>query len=89
VVVEEDQLFANPGTDVPVRMRTLITDEGRFTQYHGFSRGDLFDHRDDPSEMNNLWAQHGARDLRLHMSERLMDATMRYATSNRRARYTA
>ena len=89
VVVEEDQLFANPGTDVAVRMRTLITDEGRFTQYHGFNQGDLFDHRDDPLEMNNLWAQHDARDLRLAMSERLMDATMRYAMSNRRARYTA
>ena len=89
VVVEEDQLFANPGTEVPVRMRTLVTDEGRLTQYYGLDQGDLFDHRDDPLEMHNLWAQSSARDLRLHMGERLMDGILRYATAGRRARYTA
>ena len=89
VLIEEQQLFAQVGTDVPIGMRTLITDEGRITHYQGFEHGDLFDHRSDSLEMENLWARPSGRDLRAHLSDRLIAAVMEHSGSIRRARYSA
>ena len=89
VLIEEQQLFAQLGTDVPIGMRTLVTDEGRITHYRGSDQGDLFDHREDGLELNNLWSQSGARVLRHQLSDRLVEAIIDHNQSRIRAEYTA
>ena len=89
VLIEEDQLFAQVGTDVPIGMRTLVADEGRVTWYRGFEQGEVFDHREDPQELDNRWLDRDARDLREFLSTRLIGAMMDHGTSLRRARFTA
>jgi arylsulfatase A-like enzyme len=89
VLIEEQQLFEQPGTDVPIGMLTLVTDGGRITHYRGSDQGDLFDHREDELELNNLWSQSGARGLRQQLSDRLIEATIEHNVSRTRAEYTA
>lgn len=89
VLIEEEHLFPNVGTTVPIRMRTLVSDEGRITHYHGFDRGEVYDHRGDPLEQVNLWTAAAGRELRMHLDERLIGAVLHHSTAGRRARYTA
>ncbi|WP_347107782.1 sulfatase-like hydrolase/transferase [Paenarthrobacter sp. S56] len=53
VLVEEEQPFGLPGLPGPVRMRTVITREGRLTRYFGTDVTELYDHRSDPDELVN------------------------------------
>ena len=89
VLIEEQQLFPQPGTDVLIGMRTLVTNEGRITHYQGFQQGDLFDHREDPLEMHNLWAQSRGAALRRRLSDQLIEAVIEHSGSWTRARHTA
>jgi arylsulfatase A-like enzyme len=53
LLVEEEQPFGLDGLPGPVRMRTIITAEGRLTQYFGTGVAELYDHRTDPGELLN------------------------------------
>jgi arylsulfatase A-like enzyme len=53
LLVEEEQPFGLPGLPGPVRMRTVITPEGRLTRYFGTDLAELYDHRTDPGELTN------------------------------------
>jgi len=54
LLIEEDQPFSLDGLPAPVRMRTVITSEGRLTRYMGTPISELYDHRSDPDELQNL-----------------------------------
>lgn len=54
LLVEEDQPFGLPGLPGPVRMRTVLTDEGRLTRYFGAGEVELYDHALDPGELHNV-----------------------------------
>lgn len=53
LLVEEEQPFGLEGLPGPVRMRTVITSEGRLTRYFGTDVAELYDHRADPGELLN------------------------------------
>ncbi|MFJ5955110.1 sulfatase-like hydrolase/transferase [Paenarthrobacter sp. NPDC092416] len=53
LLVEEEQPFGLEGLPGPVRMRTIITAEGRLTRYFGSEMAELYDHRSDPGELVN------------------------------------
>ncbi|MET3369339.1 UNVERIFIED_CONTAM: arylsulfatase A-like enzyme [Jeotgalibacillus campisalis] len=53
LLVEEEQPFGLAGLPGPVRMRSLITAEGRLTRYFGTDIAELYDHRVDPGELVN------------------------------------
>lgn len=55
IVVEEDNQRVFLGFDRPVRMRTLVTARWRLTVYRGVDWGELYDLKEDPLEMTNLW----------------------------------
>ncbi len=55
VVIEDDQQRTYFGFDQPARMRTLVTERWRMTLNHGQAWGELYDLRNDPDEMTNLW----------------------------------
>lgn len=67
LLVEEEQPFGLPGLPGPVRMRTVITSEGRLTRYFGTDATELYDHRTDPYELHNLAgsAEHADLENRL------------------------
>jgi len=58
---------------IPLRMRTLITEDTRLTIYQGYDDIELFDLKNDPLEMNRL---SGASALRTEMTDRLARALM-------------
>ena len=89
VLIEEDQMFDLARLGLPLRMRTLLTEEGRLTRYRGSDRGELFDLRRDPDERSNLYEDDSGRRLRVDMTERLAGLLMEYADESRRPTHMA
>lgn len=54
LLVEEDQLADILRVGMPLRMRSLITEDARLTLYQGYDGIELFNLRNDPHEMDNL-----------------------------------
>ena len=89
ILIEEDEMFDIAGVGRPLRMRTLITNEGRITLYDGTPHGELFDHRVDRAELENRFADPGAAAWRAEMTERLARAVISVAEESPRPRYMA
>jgi arylsulfatase len=66
-VVEDDQ------DDLGLRLRTLVTERYRMTVYAGQTYGELFDLREDPDEVRNLWGDAGRRDVQNELVATLLD----------------
>ena len=79
LVIEEDELFDMAGVGDLLRMRTLVTEDARLTYYHGSEQGELFDLRNDPGEMVNLFATLQAKSRRADLTEQLFRRMMDYA----------
>jgi arylsulfatase A-like enzyme len=71
MLIEEDEPFDIAGVGQELRMRSVLTSEGRLTLYQGAEHGELFDLERDPAEMDNLFAKPEGRELRFHLTERL------------------
>ncbi len=82
VLIEEDQIHDILRVGQPLRMRSLITDQGRITVYAGGGHGELFDWREDPEERRNLFADPAAARFRGEMMERLSRAMMQHADTS-------
>ncbi len=82
VLIEEDQIHDILRVGQPLRMRSLITDEGRITVYAGGGYGELFDRREDPEERRNLFADPAATQFRAEMMERLSRSMMEHADNS-------
>ncbi len=78
VLVEEDEPFDLAGLGEPLRMRTLITKDGRVSLYRGSDHGELFDRAEDPDEMHNAFEDPAAKSFRADMSERLARSLMEH-----------
>ena len=79
VLVEEDQMFDLAGLGQPLRMRSLLCDEGRITLYRGSPGGELFDFARDPGELSNLYGRAEARELQVELLDRLTRRMIEYA----------
>lgn len=71
ILIEEDQQRITLGFSDPPRTRTLVNDRWRMTLYHGVGWGELYDLRNDPSELNNLWDDAGTAGHKAELMERL------------------
>ena len=90
LVIEEDEPFDVYHTGRGLRMRTLISDEARLTVYEGTSVAELYDLRQDGSELVNLADEPEAAQLRSSMFERLARALVHLDDhAPRPLRYTA
>lgn len=87
LLIEEDQPFSLDGLPAPVRMRTVITAEGRLTRYMGTEIAELYDHRDDPDELENLAGDARAQALRQRLECELTEQLVHLAAA--RCRPTA
>jgi uncharacterized sulfatase len=64
-----------------IRLRHLITKDYKLTIYKGLENyGDLFDRKNDPLELNNLWDNQKLRDKRFHLVNRLLHETLNAQT---------
>ena len=68
---------------IKIRVRHLITEKYKLTLYNGLpGYGDLFDRKEDPHELHNLWYNKKYRDIRYRLIEQLfhenLDAQSRY-----------
>jgi len=60
------------GFENPSRVRSLITQDWKYTVYRDQSWGELYDLREDPLETHNLWDSPTHQDTRAHLAERLV-----------------
>ncbi|MFK7805382.1 MAG: sulfatase-like hydrolase/transferase [Anaerolineae bacterium] len=79
VLVEEGMPLDVTGQGSAYCLRTLVTDEARLTIYDGLEQGELFDLKNDPDELNNLFAKPEGRPLRAEMMEKLVYTMMGYS----------
>ena len=89
VLVEEDQMFDLAGIGQGLRMRSLLTEEGRITLYRGAQHGELFDLQRDPGEMQNLFGRPEHRELQTELLERLARQLLEYADDSPRPTHMA
>jgi arylsulfatase A-like enzyme len=72
ILIEDDGQRTLKGTNRPIRLRTLLTSEWRFTYYDGFEFGELYNLQDDPIEHHNLWQDPETHDAKTALREQLL-----------------
>jgi arylsulfatase A-like enzyme len=82
LVIEEHQRRGYMGFDNNFRARTLMTRDYRLTLYEGVPWGELYDLRNDPSELRNLWADPSSRAKRHELTEQLARKMMALADAS-------
>jgi arylsulfatase A-like enzyme len=73
VLIEEDQPFSIDGLRAPVRMRTVVTENGRLTRYFGAPGVEVYDHRNDTGELHNVAGEPGAAALQRSLELALLE----------------
>jgi len=62
---------------VKIRLRHFITQDYKLTVYNGLpGYGDLFDRKNDPYELNNLWYDKSHQNIRHELMEKLFHANL-------------
>jgi arylsulfatase A-like enzyme len=82
LVIEEHQRRGYMGFANNFRARSLITQDYRFTLYEGVKWGEIYDLKNDPDEMINLWDDPQARSRRHELTEQLARRMMDLADSS-------
>ncbi|TXT63324.1 MAG: Sulfatase [Promethearchaeota archaeon] len=77
ILIEHDEEISK---DKIMRLRTLVTENYRYTLYDSVSEfGDIFNLKDDPYEMNNLWYKENLRNqLNTRMLREIINLYPRY-----------
>jgi arylsulfatase A-like enzyme len=70
LLIEHDEELTHISRKESFRLRTLVTERHRLTIYDGFENGDIFDYKNDPNEIDNLW--HKNEELKHGLIEKLM-----------------
>lgn len=60
------------------RINALRTPTHRLVYYNHQAGGELYDHRSDPGEIDNLWSDPTHREVRVELTERLFDRVNQY-----------
>lgn len=71
LMIEEEGQRVILGFDRRIRCRTLLAEDCRLTVYDGVSWAELYDLREDPHELRNLWDDPAAAALRARMMDQL------------------
>ena len=76
ILIEDDRQRINLGFTRFQKIRTLITEQYRFTLGYPDARDELYDLKADPGETNNLWDSEP--ELRAELTDQLMRITLEY-----------
>jgi arylsulfatase A-like enzyme len=71
LLVEEEGQRVYLGFPRRVRLRSLVTPRYRLSVYDGTTWGEIYDLKDDPHELTNLWDDRGRKGLRGELLEQL------------------
>jgi arylsulfatase A-like enzyme len=82
LLIEEESQRSDFGLDRRVRMRTLRDHEHRLTVYDGQAWGELYDLKNDPMELRNLWNDGASQALRARLMEALVQSLMAAADAS-------
>ncbi|MEQ8700895.1 MAG: sulfatase-like hydrolase/transferase [Bauldia litoralis] len=72
VVIEQQTTMPYLGLDRAVRVRTFVDAEWRLTLWEGYDWGELYNLREDPDELVNLWSDPGHLAARRALMERML-----------------
>ncbi|WP_424969304.1 sulfatase family protein [Dinoroseobacter sp. S76] len=72
IIVEEDSQRVMTGFDRPQRVRTIVTDSHRMSLRQGEDWGEMYDLRQDPHELSNLFAAPEAQAARAALTETML-----------------
>ncbi|MGH3653961.1 sulfatase family protein [Glutamicibacter sp.] len=89
LLIEEDQPFSLDGLSAPVRIRSVITSEGRLTKYFGTGDYELYDHRCDYDELENLAGLPQGRQLLQTLEAALGEQLVNLASDQVRPEFAA
>lgn len=62
------------------RLRHLVTEHYKLTVYEGLDYGDIYDRKNDPYELNNLWENRAFRDERFKLINTLLQQNLKAQT---------
>jgi arylsulfatase A-like enzyme len=71
--IQESVIIENDEDYLGMRMRTLVTHDYHLTTYAGEEYGELFDLRNDPEQLHNLWDDPERQTLKLELRAVLQD----------------
>ena len=77
-IIEEDEDSQRDSYKLPtLRVRTMVTEDNRTTVYQGYENtGDLFDLKNDPHELINLWHDENSQQLKNELLIKLLHELM-------------
>jgi arylsulfatase A-like enzyme len=77
VLIENDEEIG----PLDSRLRHLITDDFKLTIYEGVDNfGDIYDRKNDPHELNNLWNEDNYRDIKFNLVNKLLQENLKAQT---------
>jgi arylsulfatase A-like enzyme len=77
ILIENDE---EVGT-LEARLRHLVTNNYKLTIYEGLDNfGDLYDRKNDPQELRNLWYDKDYREIRFELLNKLIHENLRVQT---------
>jgi len=72
VIIEEDSQRTMTGFDRPQRIRTVVTDRYRMSLRQGESWNELYDLKEDPHELKNLYEENEFSHIRSELTETMI-----------------
>ena len=79
VLIENDEEIG----PLDSRLRHLITEDYKLTIYEGVDNfGDIYDRKQDPYELNNLWNNKDYRETRFKLVNKLLHENLKAQTKN-------
>ncbi|MDX8355685.1 sulfatase [Cognatiyoonia sp. IB215182] len=72
IIVEEDSQRTMTGFNKPQRVRTVVTERYRMSLRQGEDWGELYDLQTDPNEIENLFEDAGAADVKAELTETML-----------------
>lgn len=77
VLIEEDELSEHLGTETGLRTRTFIQSEWRLTIWQGMPDGQLYNRKNDPHELHNLWFDPSSSAKKAELMEAMLREMIR------------
>lgn len=75
LIMEDEEL--GPKGPLYCRLNHIITEDYKLTVYEGIKGyGDLFDRKNDPYELNNLWYNENYKDVKINLLDNLIQETL-------------
>jgi uncharacterized sulfatase len=75
--IRDHVIVENRHEPTRVHARTYVDELYKMTVYRDRDEGELFDLAEDPGEIRNLWDDPDARDLKLELYRRFLNAELR------------